>query len=31
LIVSLGIAVVNADAAREVWQAVREEQKTAEA
>jgi Co/Zn/Cd efflux system component len=31
LIVGLGIAAMNADAAREVWQAAREEQKTAEA
>lgn len=31
LIVGLGIAAMNADAAREVWQAAREEHKTAEA
>jgi len=31
LIVGLGIAAMNADAAREVWQAAREERKTAEA
>jgi Co/Zn/Cd efflux system component len=31
LIVGLGIAAVNTDAAREVWQAAREEHKTAEA
>ena len=31
LIVGLGIAALNADAAREVWQAAREEHKTAEA
>ena len=31
LIVGLGIAVLNADAAREVWQAARKEHKTAEA
>jgi Co/Zn/Cd efflux system component len=31
LIVGLGIAALNADAAREVWQAAREEQKTANA
>lgn len=29
LIVGLGIAVMNADAAREVWSAAREEHKTA--
>ena len=31
LIVGLGIAVMNADAAREVWKAAREEHRTAEA
>jgi Co/Zn/Cd efflux system component len=31
LIVGLGIAVMNADAAREIWQAARDEHKTAEA
>lgn len=31
LIVGLGIAAMNADAAREVWQAAREEHRTAEA
>jgi Co/Zn/Cd efflux system component len=31
LIVGFGIAVMNADAAREIWQAAREEHKTAEA
>ena len=31
LVVGLGIAALNADAAREVWQAAREEHKTAEA
>jgi Co/Zn/Cd efflux system component len=31
LIVGLGIAAINADAAREVWQAAREEHRTAEA
>lgn len=31
LIVGLGIAAMNADAAREVWEAAREEHKTAEA
>lgn len=31
LIVGLGIAALNADAAREVWQAAREERKTAKA
>jgi Co/Zn/Cd efflux system component len=31
LIVGLGIAALNADAAREVWQAARQEHKTAEA
>ncbi|HTV34254.1 MAG TPA: cation transporter [Methylocella sp.] len=31
LIVGLGIAVINADAAREVWQAARDEHRTAEA
>jgi Co/Zn/Cd efflux system component len=30
LIVGLGIAILNADAAREVWQAAREEHRTAE-
>jgi Co/Zn/Cd efflux system component len=31
LIVGLGIAAMNADAAREVWKAAREEHKAAEA
>jgi len=31
LIVGLGIAAMNADAAREVWQAAQEEHRTAEA
>ena len=31
LIVGLGIAALNADAAREVWQAAREERETAKA